>query len=99
MRSRGFRAWKVLWGWGGTLPVSKVVNGKRKVEVCLDRIVGFRWAMGMGKRTGVLGLCTEEGEVVLLGVGRGDGRWRVQEVARFSTRGPHGELDVGDMSE
>jgi Transcription factor IIIC subunit delta N-term len=102
-KSRGFSAWKILWGVGATVRLPDTYDQS------LDRIKSSAWAKQIAVGRALLAYATEIGEVVLLSVQyvstgeageKGDtiSAWQLKEVGRFNGCGPHPKQHVRGRS-
>lgn len=104
MRTRGFKAWKTLWGLGAQLPLpdASVEGGYRNMN---ERIQSFSWAKEITTGQALLAYCNDVEEIVVMSIrllsrpritepGLEDTMWDLQEVARFDGRGRHTKEDV-----
>lgn len=104
MRTRGFKAWKTLWGLGAQLPIpdATVEDGYRNMN---ERIQAFSWAKEVASGRGLLAYCNDAEEVAIMGVQlysqptpsdstAEDMVWDIQELGRFDGRGKHTKEDV-----
>ncbi|KAF4999144.1 hypothetical protein FGRMN_2672 [Fusarium graminum] len=109
MRTRGFKAWKTLWGLGAQLPLPdpKEEDGYRNMN---ERIQSFSWAKEVDAGRGLLAYCNDVEEVAVMSVQlfsrpkeneplSEETIWDIQEVARFDGRGRHTKEDASDITD
>ncbi|KAK7409457.1 hypothetical protein QQX98_008365 [Neonectria punicea] len=109
MRTRGFKAWKTLWGLGAQLPIpdSSEEEGYRNMN---ERIKGFSWAKQISTGRALLAYCNDEDEIAIMSVQLFDrpkhseptteeSVWDIQEIARFDGRGRHTKEDATDITD
>ncbi|KAM0206461.1 hypothetical protein ACHAQI_008188 [Fusarium lateritium] len=109
MRTRGFKAWKTLWGLGAQLPLPdpNEEDGYRNMN---ERIQSFSWAKEVGAGRGLLAYCNDVEEVAVMAVQlfsrpkedelpSEETIWDIQEVTRFDGRGRHTKEDALDITD
>ncbi|KAM0321968.1 hypothetical protein ACHAPQ_009193 [Fusarium lateritium] len=109
MRTRGFKAWKTLWGLGAQLPLPdpNEEDGYRNMN---ERVQSFSWAKEVGAGRGLLAYCNDVEEVAVMAVQlfsrpkedevpSEETIWDIQEVARFDGRGRHTKEDALDITD
>lgn len=104
MRTRGFKAWKTLWGLGAQLPLpdASAESGYRNMN---ERIQSFSWAKELCKGRALLAYCNDAEEITIMSIqlfsrpritepGLEDNVWDLQKIASFDGRGLHTKEDV-----
>ncbi|CAJ0549093.1 Ff.00g027060.m01.CDS01 [Fusarium sp. VM40] len=109
MRTRGFKAWKTLWGLGAQLPLPDP-NEEDGYRNMIERIQSFSWAKEVGAGRGLLAYCNDVEEVAIMAVqlfsrpkedepSSEETVWDIREVSRFDGRGRHTKEDALDITD
>jgi hypothetical protein len=104
-RNRSLTSWRILWGIGVNLPLPNYQptdSDTRKHVTSMDRIKSLAWAKEVAPGAALLAYATDSDDVVILSVQYAaavpdaavDFDWRVEEVSRFSSVGPHAKRNV-----
>lgn len=109
MRTRGFKAWKTLWGLGAQLPIpdSSVEDGYRNMN---ERIQAFSWSKEISSGRALLAYCNDAEEIAIMGIQLysqpkpsdstvEEAVWDIQEISRFDGRGLHTKEDATDTTD
>ncbi|KAH7165584.1 peptidase C13 family-domain-containing protein [Dactylonectria macrodidyma] len=109
MRTRGFKAWKTLWGLGAQLPLPDLneEGGYRNMN---ERIKAFSWAKEVSNGRALLAYCNDAEEIAIMGVqlfsrpkpsesAVEEAMWDIQELGRFDGRGLHTKEDATDITD
>ncbi|KAI1876696.1 uncharacterized protein JN550_000768 [Neoarthrinium moseri] len=100
---RTIGSWVAPWSVGGNmlLPRAKGHDSPYSREY----VTSFSWARDLDRNGSLLAYMNDEDEIAILvvqskhassGEDNDSGKWRVEEVARFSGEGPHGKGDPSD---
>ncbi|KAI5463201.1 hypothetical protein BGZ63DRAFT_505263 [Mariannaea sp. PMI_226] len=109
MRTRGFKAWKTLWGLGANLPIPdlKEEGGYRNMN---ERIQAFSWSKEISGGRALLAYCNDAEEIAIMSVqlysrqkssdqAAEESIWDIKEVFRFDGRGLHTKEDATDITD